>query len=902
MFRHRGAKPLVPSYLQTPLPPVPAMFAVRPLLTVGALVLPSSLVAQATPAPQRAAAWRQHQAMERSSPFRALAWRPAGPVKIGARIEAIAIPPGNTGTIYAGVGTGNLWKTTNNGLSWRPIFDDQPAHSIGDVAVSPSDPAVVWVGTGEAQPRYAGYAYPGAGIFKSTDAGATWAGMGLEETHHIAKVLIHPRNPDIVLVAAMGHQWSTNPERGVYRTTDGGASWDQVLFVDDATGVVDLVMDPANPDILLAWSWTIEQGTTGGLHKSSDGGRTWRRIGRGLPGGVLGRAGIDFAADQPGVAFLFLDNRNPSPIAGRPYVGGEVYRSADGGESWRKANSDDLYPVFGRFGWKFADVRVDPRDADHLYILGNRAFHSFDGGQTWRQVGDAILRLHDTQGHALHLDHHELVIDPSNPDRLLLGNDGGLFVSHDAGESWLHVNNIPVVQFYFVTTDDRTPYRIFGGTQDNAAVYGPHDASLDDAVPDPWRSVYLDRWTGGDSYVTLPDPTDERIVYYEHQNGGMMRMDITGVSVLTGGPSAVSIRPQPGPGEPPLRFSWYTPFFLSPHSPTTLYAGGNRVLKSTDRGTTWRSISPELGDPAGTDRGPVTTGAMTMLAESPLRRGLIVGGTEGGRVWRTTDDGASWRRIDAGLPGKWVSRVTPSSHDGGVIYLSMTGYREDDTRPYVYASNDTGRTWRSIAANLPMEAVNVIKEDPWSADILYLGTDMGAYVSRDRGGSWESLSATLPTTPVHDLAVQARVGDLVLGSHGRGAWVLDLAPIRGLRGLAAGAVLHLFPIRSAVADWFPWETVPGSRRGRNVAPFQVVAGLAGPVTVTVRDSTGTEVRRWSAELVPGVNTLRWDLQSTREPGRIEDAGPGTYRIEVEGWGVMVGETIEVKVDPVLAPR
>lgn len=866
------------------------------------LVIPRFLSAQVTTAPERAAAWRQHQQMEQASPFRGLSWRPAGPVKIGARIEAIAIPPGNTTTMYVGVGTGNLWKTTNNGLSWRPIFDDQPAFAIGDVAVSQSSPETVWVGTGEAQPRYAGYAYAGAGVFKSTDGGESWTGMGLEETHHIAKVLIHPTNPDVVLVAAMGHQWSTNPERGVFRTANGGRSWDRVLFVDDSTGVVDLVMHPAEPDVLLAWAWTIDEGVTGGLHKSTDGGRTWQRTGRGLPGGKLGRAGIDFATSEPGVAYLYLDNRNSTTVAGRPYIGGEVYRSDDSGESWRKVNTDDIYPVYGLFGWKFADVRVDPRDANHLYILGNRAFHSFDGGRTWRQVGDTILRLHDTQGNALHLDHHELIIDPANPDRLLLGNDGGLFVSHDAGESWLHVNNIPVVQFYFVTTDNATPYQIYGGSQDNAAMYGPHTASLDDAVADPWRSVYLDRWTGGDSYVTLPDPTDDRYVYYEHQNGGMVRMDITGSSVLTGGPSATSIRPRARPGEPPLRFSWYTPFFISPHSPTTLYVGGNRVLKSPDRGTTWTPISPDLADPVGTDRGLVTTGALTMLAESPLRAGMLVGGTEGGRVWLTTDDGATWHQIDTGLPRKWVSRVIPSAHDAAVIYLSLTGYREDDTRPYLYVSSDTGRSWRSIAANLPLESVNVIKEDPDHREILYVGTDMGAYVSRNRGQSWESLNATLPTTPVHDLAVQPTVGDLVLGSHGRGAWVLDLAPIRGLAAVPASAALHLFPIRDAVADWFPWETVPGSRRGRNSAPFQVAAARAGPANITVREGDGDVVRQWTTDLVAGVNTLHWDLQLERDGGRLVDAAPGRYQIEVTAGSAVVGESIEVLRDPVLAPR
>jgi len=872
------------------------------LAVVAALSVPAVVTAQATTATERATAWAAHQSLAESSWYRGLAWRPVGPVKIGARIEAIAIPPGNTGTIYAGVGSGNLWKTVNNGLTWKPIFEHESAFAIGDVAVSPSRPEVVWVGTGEAQPRYAGYAYPGTGVFKSENGGESWRHMGLAETHHIAKVLIHPADPAIVYVAAMGRQWSSNRERGVFRTTDGGARWEQVLYVDDSTGVVDLVMDPADPRTLYAWAWQIEAGTRGGLFKSSDGGTSWRRIQGGLPGGTLGRAGIDVASSSPNVLYLFLDDRAPSAVKERPYVGGAVYRSDDRGEHWRKVNTDDLYEVFGTFGWKFADVRVDPRNADHLYILGNRGFESFDGGATWRRLGDRILRLHDTDGRALHLDHHELVIDPANPGRLLLGNDGGLFMSHDAGQSWLHLNNIPVTQMYFVSTDDKQPYRIFAGTQDNAAIYGPSTASLDDAVPDPWRSVYLDRWTGGDSYVTLLDPTDDRFVYYEHQNGAMMRMDITGASVLTGGPSAVSIRPRLPQGAPPLRFSWYTPFFISPHDPRTLYAGGNRVLKTTDRGTTWTAVSDELGDPPGADRSVAPTGALTMLMESPRVKGMLAGGTEAGRVWLTTDDGTSWRRIDAGLPRKWVSRVTLSAHNTGTLYVSFTGFREDDTRPYVYTSTDTGRTWRSIAANLPQQSVNVIKEDPLNADLLYVGTDLGVYVSHDRGARWESLSGTLPSTPVQDLAIQSRDNELVIGTHGRGAWVLDLVPIRDRTALPASTTLRLHPVRSVTIDYFPWESVPGDRRGRNVARMHLASATAGTATVTVSDSAGSVVRRWQHTITTGVTTLTWDLQTERAPGDLRDARPGSYDIEVRVRDSRATGRVQVLPDPILLRR
>ena len=868
------------------------------LMGLSTLLLPALATTQPTAATERASAWSMHQSMAEASWYRGLAWRPVGPVKIGARIEAIAIPPGNTGTIYAGVGSGNLWKSINNGLTWHPIFEHESAFAIGDVAVSRSQPNVVWVGTGEAQPRYAGYAYPGTGVFKSVNGGETWTHMGLGETHHIGKIIIHPTNPGIVYVAAMGHQWSANRERGVFRTTDGGAHWQHVLSVDDTTGVIDLAMDPADPNTMYAWGWQIESGTRGGLFKSRDGGTTWRRTGEGLPSGPRGRAGIDIAASAPNVLYIYLDNRGPTTIKDRPYIGGEVYRSDDRGEHWRKVNTDDLWPVFGTFGWKFSDVRVDPRNPQHVYILGNTAQESFDGGATWRRVGARILRLHDTEGRALHLDHHELVIDPANPDRLLLGNDGGLFLSYDGGASWLHVNNIPVTQMYFVGTDDKQPYRIFAGTQDNAALYGPSTASLDDAVPDPWRSVYLDRWTGGDSYVTLLDPTDDRYVYYEHQNGEIMRMDLTGGSVMSGGPATENIRPRLPQGEPELRFSWYTPFFISPHDPRTLYAGGNRVLKTTDRGATWKAVSPDLGDAAGADRSLAPTGAMTMLTESVRSPGLLAGGTEGGRVWLTTNDGATWRRIDEGLPRKWVSRVTLSAHDAANIYVSFTGFREDDSRPYVFASNDTGRTWRSIAANLPSESVNVVKEDPVDPDILYVGTDLGVYLSRDRGTRWESLSGTLPSTPVQDLTVQSRENDLVIGTYGRGAWVLDLAPIRDRSREARSMPLRLYPIRSVISEYYPWETVPGDRRGRNVVRMQIASVTAGNATISVSDSSSRVVRRWDAPVTAGINTLVWDLQVERATGGLADARAGRYAIAVRVGVTEATGTVQVLVDPV----
>ncbi len=762
------------------LPGIPGIIAV------------SDVAAQATDPATRKTSWEQHVRLERESPFKDFQWRVVGPKQAGARVEAIAVPRGNHGTIYVGVGSGNLWKTENNGLTWRAIFEKQSTFTIGDVAVSTSNPNVVWVGTGETQPRHSGYSFAGTGVFKSTDAGSTWRNMGLHDTHHIGKVLIHPRDPDVVYVAALGHFWSRNEDRGVFRTNDGGESWEKVLYVSERTGAVDLVMDPSDPRVLYAALWQAvsgtpaESGEESGIYRTTDGGHSWSELTVGLPSGPLGRIGLDVAPGNPNVVYAFVDNwaeytgEQDSEQRRREIVGGEVYRSDDKGETWRRANEEDLYSVFTVYGWKFMDVRVSPENEDDLFILGNRAFHSTDGGRTYQRVGEKIIRMHDTRGLVMHLDHHEIWIDPLNPDRVLLGNDGGLFQSYDRGESWLHINNIPAAEFYSISMDMAVPYRIYGGTQDNAALYGPSNVALEDATDDPWENVYLDRWTGGDSYDTYVDPTDSTLVYYEHQHGNMRRMVITGDSVLSNGPDSESIRPRAPEGQPPWRFGWYTPFVISHHNPRTLYVGADRLLKSTNRSADWHPISPDLSDPAGGQRAAVPFGTITMISESRFRQGLIYVGTEGGSVWLTRDDGATWSKVSDGLPRKWVSRVVASDHEIGTVYVAQTGYREDDFGTYLYVSRDFGESWTSIAANLPAESVNVIGEDPRYADILYVGTDLGVYVSLDSGGTWHSLCANLPTTPVHDLEVHRRDGEIAIGTHGRSIFVADLAPVREL--------------------------------------------------------------------------------------------------------------------------
>lgn len=747
-----------------------------------AIGIPAAAAAQATSAEDRLAAWAQHADMERTSRFAGLTWRAVGPRQAGARIEAIAVPSDQPSTIYVGVGSGNLWKSTNNGVTWTPIFEHESTFTIGDVAVAPSDSDVVWVGTGETQPRHSGYSYAGTGVFKSTDAGQGWQHMGLPDTHHIGKVLIHPTDPDIVYVAAIGHFWSPNEQRGVFRTTDGGVNWDKVLYLSDRAGVVDLVMDPSDPEILYAAGWEAVSGTTAeagelsGIFGSRDGGDSWAKLGGGLPTGRLGRIGLDVSASNPDVVYAYVDNWAENADSDRPIIGGEVYRSDDKGRSWRKTNTDDIYGVYGVYGWKFSDIRVSPDDENDVFILGNRAFHSSDGGQTFDRIGETIVRMDDTRGEIMHLDHHEIWIDPRDPDRVLLGNDGGLFQSWDHGASWLHHNNIPAAEFYSLWLDQEEPYRIFGGTQDNAALYGPSDTDITNAVTDPWENVYLDQWTGGDSFDTYVDPTDSRYVYYEHQHGGMRRMDITSGAVLTG--DAQAVRPRAREGEPQWRISWYMPFLISRYDPSTLIAGANMVLKSENRGMAWRAISPDLSDPSGGERAAVPFGTITMIAESPRVDGLMYVGTEGGSVWRNRAEGGDWERVGADLPDRWVSRLVASQHVEDRVYVTMTGFRLDDFTAYAWVSEDQGESWTSIVSDLPDESINVIVEDPADTDVLYVGTDLGVFVSLDRGASWEALSTTLPTTPVHDLDVHEREGELVAGTHGRSVWVLDLSAVR----------------------------------------------------------------------------------------------------------------------------
>ncbi len=732
----------------------------RPVNTVAAHVTVDRMVS-----------WEYHNRLKDESIFKDRQWRCVGPAFCGGRIESIACPAGNTSTIYVGVGSGNLWKTENNGSTWQPIFEHESTFAIGAVAVASTDPNVLWVGTGEVLMARSSYA--GTGAFKSLDGGANWQHMGLVDTYHIGRVLIDPRNPDLVYVAAIGHNYTANSARGLFKTTDGGQTWQRILYVSDRVGCVDVCMDPQDNQVLYAIMWerqrqawhNVTAGPGSAIYKSVDQGRTWTRLSNGLPrGDHVGRMGLAIAPSNPQVVYVLVDNQQLR-ADGKGPIRGEVYRSHDRGHSWRKINSE---PLPTAIGYDFCLIRVAPDNENQVYVLGNYLLTSQDGGRHYTRNQGKVINLRPHDARVIHLDHHDMWIDPTNPDRLINGTDGGLYISYDRGKTWLRINNFPIAEVYAVTVDMARPYNIYIGTQDNAALKGPGDYVLSDQGVEPWQHIYLDRWGGGDSYFTWVDPLDNNTIYYEHQFGDLRRKDM-----ITG--QSKSIRPRFKGLDEPLRFNWMMPFFMSHYDSNVLYCGTNRLCKSEDRGDTWACISPDLSTRPGPDRqGNVPYGTMTTVSESTRQVGLIYVGTDDGNVHLTRDDGRTWTRIDQGLPEKWVSRVRASQHRLGVAYASLTGYRDDDFSPYLFRSDDFGRTWTSIVSNLPLEPINVIAEDPRHEDVLYAGTDLGVYISLNRGQAWMSLCNHLPTTAVHDLVVHPRDHELVIGTHGRGVFVMDV--------------------------------------------------------------------------------------------------------------------------------
>jgi photosystem II stability/assembly factor-like uncharacterized protein len=727
------------------------------------------------------------EAMAAASPFKELKWQWIGPKNVSGRSTGIAVisPRGKSYVIYVATASGGLWKTDNEATTWKPVFEQGPSTSIGAVAVAPSNPDIVWIGTGEANIFRSSQA--GIGVYKSMDAGKTWQPMGLADTYTIPRIVIHPTNPDIVFVAASGHEWTTNAERGVYKTTDGGKSWQKVLYADERTGAIDLVMDPSDPNTLYAATWqrtrlkwndprNVADASGSGLHKTTDGGKTWKPIDVGLPAAKSrGRIGIDVCRSKPATLYALVDNyeiareptaeekADPYGVPSSGYIkGATVYRSDDKGEHWTQVGG--LTPEQKKFmeessntyGWVFGQIRVDPNDPNTVYTMGLALNVSRDGGRTFKSL--------DTPGG----DHHGLWIDPANSSYLVNVFDQGIAISYDRGQTWRDSHlTLPVSQFFNVAYDMATPFHVFGSMQDHGSFRGVVDLS---AGRDKIRAVDFEEAPGGEGSSHAIDPTNPSTVYSSGFYGTLSRSDISNPQAQR----SKDLLPARYPDELPLRGEWLAPTMLSPHNPDIVYHGMQYLLMSRDRGDTWDLISPDLTFGTATERGDIPYHTIFAISESPLRFGLIYAGTDDGRVHVTKDGGKTWKDISAGTaPHKWVSRLAASAFDVGTVYMTQNGKRDDDFTPYVWKSTDFGATWTSLASGVPTGPVNVIREDPVDRHVLYVGTDSGVYVTTDGGKAWNVLGSGLPAVYVHDLIVHPRDNIIVIATHGRGMWALD---------------------------------------------------------------------------------------------------------------------------------
>jgi photosystem II stability/assembly factor-like uncharacterized protein len=853
--------------------------------------------------------------------FGAMRWRQVGPFR-GGRVIAVTGVPGEPNVFYFGAASGGVWKTTDSGANWTPIFDHEPVASVGAIAVAPSDHNIIYVGTGEACIR--GTITYGDGVYKTTDGGRTWRNVGLRDTRHIGALIVDPKNPNLVFVAALGHAYGPSEERGLFRTTDGGQTWQKVLFKDDKTGAIDAVFDPANPSTLYAslWEvyrtpWSLSSGGPGsGLYKSTDGGATWKRLeGHGLPAGIMGRIGVAVASNSDRV-YALIEAKD-----------GGLFRSDDGGASWIKMSDD------GRLrqrAWYFTHVFADPKAPDTLYVLNTGMFRSVDGGRTFNLLN------------APHGDHHGLWIDPDHPERLINGNDGGAAVSTDGGKTWSTQYNQPTAQFYHVITDNRWPYYIYGAQQDNTTVA---IKSYDDngvIGREDWFPV-----GGGESGYIAPYPPDPNIVFANGESFASRFDKRT--------EQAVDISPWPldpsgrGAGELVHRFQWTSPLLVSPHDPNTLYMAGEAVFKSTDAGQSWRAISGDLTrndkskqQPSG---GPITLDITSVeyydtvfaLAESPVAKGTLWAGTDDGLVHVTTNGGQSWQNVTPRELPEWsmVSVVEPSHFEASTAYIAVDRHKLDDFRPFVYRTADSGKTWRLINAGIPVGSyVRSVREDPKRKGLLFAGTETGVYFSVNDGASWQPLKLNLPTVPIHDLNVHD--DDLVVATHGRSFWVLDdIAPLREIGEASASADVILYKPRPAIRLHLPEQVERRGPVGDNppagaIIDYYFRAAPADEVRLEIFDSAGRLVRSLSSKekkedeqppewpdqvrevtTIPaaaGMNRYAWNLRwepPVKIPGAFYVGNgpqgplalPGTYTVKLSVGGRTVTQPLEIVMDP-----
>jgi len=732
----------------------------------------------------RLAMFDNHKAMEQNLEFADNTWHFLGPKNTSGRMTDTAISTDKS-VLYTGSASGGVWKTTNDGDSWECVFENEISTSIGDLAVAPTDKSIVWIGTGESNIFRSSHA--GCGIYKSTDSGKTWQHFGLENTGTIARIVIHPEDPNTVYVAASGNEWTPNSDRGVYKTTDGGVTWTQILQKDDLTGAIDFDMDPSDPNTLYASTWQrirkrwndprTEDFYTGcSIYKSTDGGESWNEIAEGLPlPADRGRIGVDIAKTNPNIVYAYIDDyeviREPTEdelndtygVPSSGFIrGAQVFRSDNKGETWERVTPLEdpvLMRLCNTYGWVFGQITVDPTDENHLYIMGVSMAVSEDGGKSWERA--------NTSGG----DNHGLWIAPDDNKYMILNNDHGVHITHDQGETWKSSSNtVNVVQFFNVNYDMDSPFHVYGSIQDHGSRKGIVDLSQGrDNIP----AVDWERAPGGEGSNHAIDPTNPNIVYSAGFYGSISRTDVST-------DERTSIMPTVSDELGPLRGQWLAGFTLSPHDSNTIYHGLQYLFKSTDRGDNWERISPDLSHNNPQELGDVKYQTIFTVSESPLKEGLIYVGTDDGRAHITQDGGENWTEIVEGAAeNRWISRMVASKYEEGTVYMTQNGKRHDDFQVYVWKSTNYGQTWEDISGNITYGPVNVIREDPVNNNILYVGTDVGVYITKDGGENWSVLGANLPSVYAHDLIVHPRDNIIVVATHGRGMWVMDADPING---------------------------------------------------------------------------------------------------------------------------
>jgi photosystem II stability/assembly factor-like uncharacterized protein len=857
--------------------------------------------------------------------LKGMKWRQIGPFR-GGRALAVTGVAGDPETYYFGAVAGGVWKTTNGGLAWTPMTDKTGIMSVGAIAAAPSDSNVIYVGTGESCIR--GNISYGDGMYKSVDGGKNWTHIGLEDTQHIAKIVVHPQNPDIVFMAALGHAYGSNEMRGVFRSNDGGKTWQKVLYKDNKTGAIDLVFDPNNSHILFAALWEAQRtpwgmtsgGPGSGLYRSGDDGATWKRLeGHGLPSGVLGRIGVSVSGADGNRVYAIIEAEK-----------GGIYRSDDAGESWTLINPDHR---FTQRAWYFHHIFADPKNADAVYVLNTGVSRSIDGGKSFEPI------------RAPHGDNHGLWIDPTHPQWMIVSNDGGASVSHDTGKSWTTENNQPTAQFYHVAADNSVPYRVYGAQQDNSTVA---IASRSDgfAIDRPdWYDV-----GGGESGYIMPDPRNSDIVYAGSYDGYISRFD-----KKTGQEQDISAWPLnpmgAGAAELKHRFQWTAPILISPNDPNVVYHGGEAIFKTSDGGMSWTAIS---GDLTRNDKskqqssgGPITQDNTSVeyydtvfaIAESPVEKGVIWAGSDDGLVHVTRDGGQHWANVTSKEFGEWslVSILDASPHAGGTAYVAIDKHKLDDYKPYVFKTGDYGKSWTKITAGLPENGyAHSVKEDPKRKGLLFAGTENGIYVSFDDGGRWQPLKLNLPTTPIHDLMVKN--DDLIAATHGRAFWILDdISPLRQMNASTASEEAHLYQPAAAIRYRGPGFTLPATAPVGANPPTGVILDYflknapKDGITLEILDAKGKVIRKYSSKKAAegaspdeeefgitrpgdklpaeaGLNRFVWNMRSeapANVPGSVSWGGrptgplvvPGSYQIKLTAAGKTSTATAEIQKDP-----